>query len=132
MIINNLFSIRVYQFNRIPVAVGIGTNRGVFIGQWVNAQPHGHQLVVHVAGSEVTEAGFLVAFLTVFDFIHRCSVPLTGCFAGESERVFAGITMLNINIFQTPKIEGSGIVESADWIACYVAVSMQNGLYLRS
>ena len=40
--------------------------------------------------------------------------------------------MLIINIFQTPKIEGSGIVESADWIACYVAVSMQNGLYLRS
>jgi len=24
------------------------------------------------------------------------------------------------------------IVEIADWIACYVAVSVQNGLYLRS
>ena len=40
--------------------------------------------------------------------------------------------MLIINIFQMPKIENSGIVEIADWIACYVAVSVQNGLYLRS
>ena len=71
--------------------------------------------MVHVTSSKVAVAGLSVAFL-----------------AGESERVFVGITMLIINIFQTPKIKNSGIVESADWIACYVAVSMQNGLYLRS
>ena len=35
-------------------------------------------------------------------------------------------------MLQMPKINDSGIVEIADWIACYVAVSMQNGLYLRS
>ena len=85
MRINNLFSIRVYQFNRIPVAVGIGTNRGVFIGQWVNAQPHGHQFVVHIAGTEISVAGFLVAlfaseniavkpyvFCTVYPFGFMC------------------------------------------------------------
>ena len=32
----------------------------------------------------------LVAFLTVFDFIHRCSVPLTGCFGGEGETFLVG------------------------------------------
>ena len=53
-------------------------------------------------------------------------------FPGESKRVFVGKQALKINMLQMPKIEDSGIVEIADWIACYVAVSMQNGLYLRS
>ena len=33
----------------------------------------------------IGEAGLGVAFLTVFDFKHRCSVPLTGCLGGEGE-----------------------------------------------
>ena len=43
-----------------------------------------------------------------------------------------GKQALKISTLQMPKIEDSGIVEIADWIACYVAVSVQNGLYLRS
>ena len=31
-----------------------------------------------------------------------------------------------------PKVEDFGIAEGAVQIVCYVAVSMQNGLYLRS
>ena len=50
----------------------------------------------------------------------------------EGESIFVGKQVLKINMLQMPKIEDSGIVEIADWIACYVAVSMQNGVSLRS
>jgi len=33
-------------------------------------------------------------------------------------------------MLQMPKIEDSGIVEIADWIACNVGALMQNGLFL--
>jgi len=39
---------------------------------------------------------------------------------------------LKINMLQMPKIEDSGCEESAVQIACYVAVSMQNGVSLWS
>ena len=35
---------------------------GILIRQRVNAQPHGHQLVVHIPRTEVAVSGFLVAF----------------------------------------------------------------------
>jgi len=35
-------------------------------------------------------------------------------------------------MLQKPKIEDSGIVEIADWIACYVGALMQNGVSLWS
>lgn len=38
--------------------------------------------------------------------------------------------MLKINVLQMPKVEDFGIAEGAVQIACCVAVSVQNGLYL--
>lgn len=38
--------------------------------------------------------------------------------------------VLKINVLQIPKIEDFGIAEGAVQIACCVAVSMQNGLFL--
>ena len=57
-----MHAIRVNQLDRIPRAIGIRTNARVLVGQLVDAEPHGHQLVVHIASAEVSVAGFLVAF----------------------------------------------------------------------
>ena len=43
--------------------------------------------MVHVAGSKVAVARFLIALLIVFNFIQRYSPPLTGVFAGGIRRV---------------------------------------------
>ena len=72
----------VHQFHRVSRTVSIRRNASVLIPQRIHAQPHGHQFVFHIAGTEVAEAGLLVALLTVFCFIHWCSPPLTGVIAG--------------------------------------------------
>ena len=43
--------------------------------------------MVHVPGTEITVAGFLIALLIVFNFIQRYSPPLTGVIPGENEGV---------------------------------------------
>ena len=58
----HLFSIRIYQLYRVPSAIRIGANARVLVRQWVNAEPHGHQLVVHVPGAEITISRLLISF----------------------------------------------------------------------
>ena len=41
--------------------------------------------MIHIPRPEVAVARFLVALLTIFDSIQRCSPPLAGAFAGEGE-----------------------------------------------
>ena len=53
------------QFDRIPHTIGIGANGWVLVRHRVDAQPQCHQVVVHIAGTEVAVARFLVAFLAV-------------------------------------------------------------------
>ena len=53
-------SIGINKYNWIPRTVGIRTNTRVLVRHRVNTQPHGHQLVVHVAGPEVAIPRFLV------------------------------------------------------------------------
>ena len=59
----------------------------ILVRHRVHAQPHRHQLVVHISYAEVFVARFLVALLTSFYLIQRCSPPLAGVFAGERRRV---------------------------------------------
>ena len=79
-------SIRIHRPHRIPCAVSIRANGWVLVRHWVDAQPHRHQLVVHVPRAIIAEARLLVAVLTIFNLTHWCSVPLTGCIAGERRR----------------------------------------------
>ena len=55
----------------------------ILVRHRVHAQPHRHQLVVHISYAEVFVARFLVALLTSFYLIQRCSSPLAGVSAGE-------------------------------------------------
>ena len=55
-----LSTIQVHQLHGVPGAVGVGADGGVFVGHRVNGEPHGHQLVVHVSGSKVAVARFLI------------------------------------------------------------------------
>ena len=92
-------SIRINQLHWVPGTICIGTNAWVLVRQRVNTQPHGHQLVVHVAateGSDVAAASLLVAMFIVFNLFQRyCLIklgrdstpPLTGVFAGENKGV---------------------------------------------
>ena len=57
-----LASIWIEQHNWIPSAVRIGRKIRILVRQWVDAQPAGQKLVVHIAGTEISVAGFLIAF----------------------------------------------------------------------
>ena len=78
-----LLAIGIDQPHRAPGTVGIRRNTRVLVCHRVDAEPHGHQLVVQVSGAEVAVVGFLIALLIVFIFIQRYSPPLTGVIAGE-------------------------------------------------
>ena len=133
---NSFSPIRINQLHRIPGAVCIGTYARIFVRHRVDAQKQSRKRRVIVPRAEVVKSCEQVRWTCEPSPAKSPTLRIKAkgvfFFACESERVFVGITMLIINIFQTPKIDNSGCEESAVQIACYVAVSMQNGLYLRS
>ena len=53
-------SIGIHQFDWIPHTIVVGTYAGILVRHRVNAQPHGHQLMVHITGTEISVARFPV------------------------------------------------------------------------
>ena len=74
-----------HPLGRVPRTISIRRDRWVLVRHRVDAQPHGHKIVVHIAGTEISVAGFLVALLIVFNFIQRYSPPLWGSLPVETK-----------------------------------------------
>ena len=84
-------SIRIYQLHRIPRTIGIRADAGVLVTHRVHAQPHGHQLVIHIPCAEIAVACLTITLLTIIYYIQRCSPPPAGAFACESNTVLYAV-----------------------------------------
>ena len=131
-----IFPIRVHQLHRIPSTVGVWRQARILVRHRVDTQEQARERWGVVACTEVVKSCEQVRWTCKPSPAKSPTLRIKakGVFflAGEGESIFVGKQALIINIFQMPKINDSSIVESAVQIACYVAVSMQNGLYLRS
>ena len=84
-------SIRIYQLHWIPRAIGIRGDARVLDHHWVNAQPHSHQLMVHIPCAEIAVACLTITLLTIIYYIQRCSPPPAGAFVRESNTVLYAV-----------------------------------------